>query len=64
MRCPNCDADVRATMQANEIFPRCQGCGTNLLPADAEAELEGFIARLAQVGLGGQRLTMPTDRYA
>lgn len=64
MTCPNCDADVGAATRSGEIFPRCRACGKALLPPDAETELEGFRARLAQLGLGEERLTMPNDRYA
>ena len=63
MRCSNCDADVSTKLRSDEIFPRCQACGGRLLPADTEAELEGFRAKLAQLGLGEQSLTTPTDRY-
>jgi hypothetical protein len=64
MKCQKCDADVSTVMRSDEILPRCRGCGSVLLPAGTEAELEGFRARLAQLGLGEQRLTMPNDRCA
>lgn len=64
MKCPKCDADVRIMVRPNEILPRCGKCSGLLLPAGTEAELEGFRARLAQLGLGEQSLTMPNDRYA
>lgn len=64
MRCSKCDAEVSAVIRADEILPRCGGCGSLLLPGGTDAELEGFRARLAQLGLGEQRLTMPNDRCA
>ncbi|MCU0622219.1 MAG: hypothetical protein MUC69_12035 [Gemmatimonadales bacterium] len=59
MSCPNCHADIEQSLRTGEILPRCPKCGSHVLPMEAEAELEGFRARLAQFGLGGERLTRP-----
>ena len=62
MNCPTCHANVKPVQRSNENFPRCPACGTWLLPPDTEAELDGFRARLRQLGLIGERLTTPIGR--
>ena len=62
MSCPTCHANVKPVQRSNENFPRCPACGTWLLPPDTEAELDGFRARLRQLGLIGERLTTPFGR--
>jgi hypothetical protein len=62
MSCPTCHANVKPVQRSNENFPRCPSCGTWLLPPDTEAELDGFRARLRQLGLIGERLTTPIGR--
>ena len=57
MNCPNCHADVSEALPGDGILPKCPHCGANVLPPDAESELEGFRARLAQFGLNGDHLT-------
>mgnify|MGYP001603050200 CR=1 FL=1 len=59
MNCPNCHVDVEPSLLTGEILPRCPRCGSHVLPVETEADLEGFRARLAQFGLGGERLTRP-----
>lgn len=48
--------DVSAAAAGDGILPKCPRCGGSVLPPEAEAELEGFRARLAKFGLGGDRL--------
>jgi hypothetical protein len=62
MSCPTCHANAKPVQRSNENFPRCPACGTWLLPPDTEAELDGFRARLRQLGLIGERLTTPIGR--
>jgi len=62
MSCPTCHANAKPIQRSNENFPRCPACGTWLLPPDTEAELDGFRARLRQLGLIGERLTTPIGR--
>jgi NAD-dependent SIR2 family protein deacetylase len=59
MHCPNCHTDVSETLPGDGILPKCPACGASVLPPDTEAELEGFRARLAQFGLGGDVLPRP-----
>ena len=62
MSCPTCHANAKPVQRSNENFPRCPACGTWVLPPDTEAELDGFRARLRQLGLIGERLTTPIGR--
>jgi NAD-dependent SIR2 family protein deacetylase len=57
MNCPTCHTDVSKALPGDGILPKCPKCGSNVLPPEAEAELEGFRARLAQFGLEGDHLT-------
>lgn len=56
MNCPSCQTDVSAAIAGDGILPKCPKCGSNVLPPETEAELEGFRARLAKFGLGADRL--------
>jgi len=57
MNCPTCHTDVSKALPSDGILPKCPKCGSKVLPPEAEAELEGFRARLAQFGLEGDHLT-------
>jgi hypothetical protein len=57
MNCPSCHTDVSTAIPGDGILPKCPKCGSNVLPPETEAELEGFRARLAQFGLEGDHLT-------
>ncbi|HEX6912527.1 MAG TPA: hypothetical protein VF142_19125 [Longimicrobium sp.] len=57
MTCATCHADATDSSRNDDFFPRCHHCGQLVMPPEATAELEGFRARLAQFGLGGDRLT-------
>jgi Zn-finger nucleic acid-binding protein len=57
MNCPSCHADVSIAAPGDGVLPKCPRCGGSVLPPEAEAELEGFRARLAKFGLGGDHLT-------
>ena len=56
MNCPSCQTDVSTITPGDGVLPKCPRCGSSVLPPEAEAELEGFRARLAKFGLGADRL--------